>query len=350
MFSFALLIAATLHFMIPVALDILNIKGLVREYAQIYLSIISLGMPFNFLIFQVNAMIRSSGNSIIPMIILITANLFNAVISPFFIFGIGPFPEWGIFGAGFATALAQFLGAIIANFILFVKFHKIEISFKKFKVDFGIIYNILRLGVPASLQVNAVSVNRMVLTWMTNLFGANVLTTYMLGLRVDLLVFMSIFAVGAAVEITTGQNLGAKKIERVFQYHKSAVKQLSVLIFSLGIVVFFGGEYFARIFTDNQDIIDKMSVYLKIISFSYVFFAIGIISIRVISGAGDYFRSFKLVAAVLFIIQTPLAYILSNATPLDHRGIWYGILASQIAFAIIAIQALKKRKWINAKV
>jgi len=350
MLIFGIIVAIALYFSIPILLDILNISGKVREFASSYLGIIIIGMPFNFIIFEVNSLIRSSGNSFIPMMILIIANVLNAILSPFFIFGLLSFPKWGVYGAGFATMLAQLLGSIIAFLILLIKYKKIEINFNKFRFDFSIIYKILGLGIPASLQVLSISVNRMVLTWMTNLFGTTILATYMLGLRVDLLVFMTIFAVGASIEIVTGQNIGADKPERIFKYHKSAVKQLSILMLGFGVIVFFFGRYFAMIFTNDADLIGKIAVYLKITSFSYVFFAIGIVSIRVISGAGDYFRSLKIVFFIIYVVQLPLTYGLSKYTGLNYTGIWIGILISQVMFSVVGLISLHKKKWLNVKI
>ncbi len=348
-FIFGIVIAIAIYLSIPLLLNLLNITGNVRLFAYSYLNIIIIGMPFNFIIFQVNSMIRSSGNSFIPMLILIIANVLNAILSPFFIFGLLSFPQWGVYGAGFATMLAQLLGSIIAISILIIKYKKIQINFHKFRFDFSIIYKILVLGVPASLQILSISINRMILTWMTNLFGTTILATYMLGLRVDLLVFMTIFAVGASIEIATGQNIGANKLERVFKFHRSAIKQLTILMLAFGIIVFFFGKYFAMVFTNDINLINEISTYLKITSFSYVFFAIGIISIRVISGAGDYFRSLKIVFFIIYIIQLPLTYGLSKYTDFGHIGIWIGILISQILFSIVGIMSLNKKKWLNVK-
>jgi putative MATE family efflux protein len=349
MILFAVLISITLYFLMPFVLDLMQIKGTVRNMSIEYLSVILIGLPFNFIIFQINSMIRSTGNSVIPMVILITANVINAVLSPLFIFGIGFFPEWGVAGAAVATAIAQITGSILALTVLTVYFKKIHISFNRFSFDFFILKKIFRLGIPASLQLIAVSLNRMVLTWLTNSFGTAVLTTYMIGMRVDLFVFMSIFAVGAAIEIITGQNLGAKKIERIFEYYKSAIKQLSFLIIFFGIVIFLSGEYIALVFTKNTEIIMNVKEYLRINVFAYIFFAIGIISVRVISGAGDYIRSLILVVIVLYLFQLPIAYLLSKTAFFDYQGIWYGILASHVFFSIIGISSLYNRKWIKVK-
>ncbi len=209
---------------------------------------------------------------------------------------------------------------------------------------------IIRLGIPSSLQMFAVSISRMGIFKIAGTFGTTALTAYTLGLRVDLFVFMFVFATGIAVEIATGQNLGAGNIKRIFQYHRAAIKWLTAIMFVLAIAVFFGGGKFAALFTNNQDIIDATSNYLHITVFAYIFFSIGVISTRVISGAGAAFQSMAIVGGSLLFIQVPVAYVLSKFTPLGQKGIWIGIAASYVVFALIAWIRMQGRSWLKARV
>lgn len=350
MLIIAIILATFFYFFSPLILKLMNIKGEVFVLSVQYLSMIVFGIPANFLIFHINAIVRASGNSVFPMTILITANVLNAIIAPFLIFGIGPFPRMEIYGAGLAAAIAQNLGFLIALFFILKKFAPIELELKSLKIDNLIFKKIIKIGVPATLQLIAVSVNRIILTSIANMFGVTVLTTYMFGLGVDLFVFMSIFAVGAAIEIITGQNLGANKIDRIFKYHMSSIKQLTVLLVVLIILVFLAGEYFTSIFISDSVLIKEIVIYLRIAVFSYIPFAIGIVSLRVISGSGDYARSLRIVLFIFFGVQLPICFILSNYTSLSYMGIWYGILLSQLVFAFVSLRILYKKKWISTKV
>lgn len=350
MLIISVILAIIFYFTSPQILELMRIKGEVYDLSVQYLSMIIFGIPANFLIFHINAIVRASGNSVFPMTILITANVLNAIIAPFLIFGLGPFPRMEIYGAGLATAIAQNVGIMIALAFILKKYTPIELELKSLKIDLDIFKKILKIGVPATLQLIAVSVNRIMLTSIANMFGVTVLTTYMFGLGVDLFVFMTIFAVGAAIEIITGQNLGANKIDRIFAYHKSSIKQLSVVMILLIIVVFIAGEKFTLIFINDPVLIEEIVIYLRITVFTYIPFAIGIVSLRVISGSGDYNRSLRIVLFIFFAVQLPLCYILSQFTPLDYFGIWYGILFSQIVFALISLRILYKKKWISIKV
>ena len=350
MLALSTAIALVLYFNLNSIFFMMGIKGKVAFLAKTYMTSILLGVPFNFAIFQVNSMLRSSGDSFVPMIILIATIVMNAIFAPFFIFGLGPFPMMGVYGAGLATALSECLGAILSLIAIMRKSSKVHLSFTNFKIDTSIIWNIIKLGFPASLQMISISLSRLVISAIAVSFGTNVLTTYTIGLRLDLFIIMIVLAVGAAIEIITSQNIGAGKPERVFKFHKSAVIQLSVLMIAVGVLVFLFGENVARIFTKSTTIIQEAGNYMRIMSMSYLFFAIGLISVRVISGSGDYMRSFRIFAIMLFAIQVPLAYLLSNYKPLSENGIWIGMLLGQIAFSIISLMSLWKKKWMRISV
>jgi putative MATE family efflux protein len=330
--------------------DIVRLMNLDKQVAPMvinYIHSIVCGIPATFLIFHLNAIVRASGNSVFPMIILISANFLNVIIAPFLIFGIGPFPRLEMEGAGLSTAIAQNLGLVLAITGILKGQVSIKLKFKGVKFDYQMYWRIFKLGFPATLQILSVSINKLFMIALANSFGVMVLTTYMFGGSVDMIIFMSIFAVGAAVEIITGQNLGAGKIDRIFAYHRSAIKQLSYLLLVLVVLIFAFSAYFISLFISDMKLISEIEIYLRIAVFAYLPFSVGIISLRVISGSGDYFRSFRLVTFIFFAIQLPFAYFLSEYTSLNHYGIWYAILISHIVFAVLALISLYGEKWLK---
>lgn len=349
-FVIGVLLAAMLIIALPYILDLMGIKGEVNKYAGEYLDAVLIGLPGNFMMFQISSFVRSSGNSTFPMYLLVFSVIANAVIAPFLIFGIGPFPRLEIAGAGYATAAAQYLGAIAGLIGLRMNMTPVRIVIRNFRLDLGIIKQITKLGVPSTFLFMIMSINRLVLTKFAALFGDNVLTAYTIGLRLDLFMFMSIFATGIAIEVTTSQNIGANQMPRVFNYYWSAVRQLSLLMLILGVAVFFWGENFARIFTEVPEIIRETGDYLRITSLSYIPYAIGIISIRALNGTGDTKRSILLALSVLLLIQVPLVYLLSGPFSFAQDGIWMGITVSYILYAVLGIRMFGSRKWLKVKV
>lgn len=346
----SVLVTSLFDLLIRPILNLMNIDSAISDLIINYFDGVKYGIPATFLIFHLNSIVRATGNSSFPLIVLIIANLINAIIAPFLIFGWGPFPRFEMFGAGISTTIAQYLGLIIALIGILKNYVDIKFNFKQYRPDWQLFGNIIKLGFPASLQIISISVNRMLMLTLTNTFGTIVLTTYMFGVGVDLLVFMSIFALGAAIEIITGQNLGANKIDRIFDYHKSAIKQITRLLVLITILVFVFGANFVSIFVNEERLINEIEIYLRIASIAYIPFAIGIFSLRVISGSGNYYRSFRIVAFIFFGIQLPCAYLLSNYTGLGHYGIWVAILVSHLAFAVLALYSMLNRKWIRTQV
>lgn len=349
MINFSVIIVVSLYLLLPLILSKLGISPEVNSYAQVYFSGLALGIPFNFLVFQINAILRGVGNSIYPMYILIIATVLNAIITPILMFGIGNFEGLGFYGSGLGTSVAQLLGFLIGMYVLFGKYSPIQLKLNGLKLNWGLFWRIVKIGFPASLQLIIVSINSMAIAALANLFGTKVLTTYIFALRVDLFIMMSIFAVGASIEVITGQNLGAGNISRIIQFHKSAIKQLSFILFILALGVFIFGDRFAYIFTSDVEIAIELGEFFKISAWYYIPFAVGIISIRVISGAGDYLRSFYITLIGLVLVQLSTSYLLSQFLD-DPIGIWYGLAIGMFVFMAISLWQYRKKTWITKKV
>ena len=353
MLVFSSLLAIVLGIFLPQTLQLLGLDKDPEVYnlTKVYLFALLFGVPGNFVTFQINAIVRSSGNSVYPMIILLLTTVINAILAPLLIFGFGPISAMGMMGAGIATASAQLIGGIVSLSLILTGKSGLHLVFDRFRFDFPLIFRIIKQGIWSSLQMFAVSVSRISLFKIAAIFDPKVIVAaYTLGLKVDLFAFMSVFAVGIAVETATGQNLGAKNYNRIFAFHKSAVKQLTILLSILAIIAFLVGEQFALIFTKDPEIIDATVKYLQIACFGYIFFAFGFVNIRVISGAGATMRSMIIVASTLIGVQVPTAYALSHFTPLRETGIWIGVVISYIALTIVGYQQLKAKSWLKTAI
>lgn len=344
------MLAAALYYLLPYILPRLAKDPAVERLAYIYMSALVFGIPGNFITFLVNAIVRSSGNSVLPMTILFTTTIINAILAPILIFGIGPVPELGIQGAGIATAIAQLMGAAISLWVMISGKSDIRIIRDKLKIDFSLLWRIVKQAVPASLQMFSVSATRISLFGLAASFGTPVIAAYTLGLKVDLFVFMSVFATGVALEIATGQNLGAKRPERIWLFHRAALRQLIVVIAFLGVCAFFFSGKFAELFTRDAAVIGETVSYLHIVTFGYLFFAIALTTTRVISGAGAAFRSMVIVAGSLLFLQLPACFILAKFTPLNQQGIWVGIVTGYALFMVIALINLYRKKWLAVNI
>jgi len=349
MFFYSIFISISFYFTLPYLLDFMGYSGSLKANILIYMSAIIFGFPFNFLTFQINAMVRSIGNTTYPMMILLLTVFLNALFTPMLIFGWGFIPALGLYGGGLSTSIAQFIGCVISITALIKNYTPIEFNYSGLTFDKNAIKLIFSKGIASTFQYLSLSSNRLIIFALANTFGANIVASYTLGLSVDLFVFMPVFATGIGIEIITGQNIGAKKYDRIFLYFNSAVKQLGILMLVMGFVSYNYGGYFASLFTNNQEVIKNTSLYLQTTSFSYLFFAVGILTTRVFSGAGDTMRSLSIVSIFIYLIQIPLSYLLSIYFNLGPKGIWISISVSLLCFAILGISQFYKKDWLKIK-
>lgn len=350
MASLSALVTVAMFVIMPWVPSIMRMSEQVSPLALQYMQMLYLGFTFNLVSFQIFAVIRSVGNSVFPMVVLLLTTVINAALAPFLIFGIGIFPQLGLAGAGLATAIAQMVGCGIGLYLVVSGRTSLHLSFSKFQPDFKLLAQVARLGLPSSIQMLSVSINRAMIFILVGGYGTSVTAAYTLGLSLDMVVFMSVFAFGVALEVATGQNMGAGKIERAIAYHRSAVKQMGILMLALAVVIWFFGRYFIGIYTNVPETAKEGLLYLHTTVFGYLAFAIGLVTIRAISGAGAPYLSMIITVGCLLCFQLPASYVLSHPLSLGPQGVWYGILAGYILFAVVALWVHRLGGWRTAKV
>ncbi len=348
MFLAGVILGIILYAAMPFLLHLLGLKGEVEMYALAYMSMVLFAFPANLLIFQINSIARSAGNSMFSMRVLVISALLNIAFAPVFIYGIGPIPALGMYGAGLATALAIITSCSIAVWNIFNDRSGLRIRLNLALPHWKIVRQILTLGVPTSLQMLCISSTRVSIYGIVSSFGLATTTAYTLGTRMDFLIFMPVLAFGIAMETITAQNLGAQQPERVIQFYRTAVWQVSALAASIGSLIFLGSNTFAQIFVKDAAVLSAVHSYLSVSIFGYPLLVLGVLSIRVLSGAGKPFVSLGIVFFSFLCTQFPAAYILSHYTSLQSSGIWFGVLTSYCCFAGSSAIFVAQKRWIQA--
>ena len=341
----AALVTAVMYGLLPVIPTIMQMDTTVETLSMEYLSMLLIGFTFNLMNFQMFSIVRSTGNAVFPMTVLVITVVLNAIIAPFLIFGLGPFPELGMRGAGLATALSQISGTAIALTALVRGWTNIHLDFTQFRLDAGLLRRVAKQGLPASLQMLSVSLNRAAIFAIVAGFGTNVTAAYTLGLNIDMMVFMSVFAMGIAVETATGQNLGAQQSERVRMIHRSAITQIGILMLLLAVVVWLFGTEFVKLYSQQPETIAEATQYLNITVIGYVFFSTGLLTVRVLSGAGAALLAMSITAGSLLGIQLPLALILGYGLAMGPLGVWIALAIGYAIFTLISLVIFRRNRW-----
>lgn len=310
--------------------------------ASAYLKINFIGMLFLFGYNFIGTVYRSVGDSKTPLYFVLTAVILNTILDPVFISVFG----WGIEGAAYATILSQGvafgLGVYFTVTKNLVPFSKPSLPSKQ---EVG---SILKLGIPAGLQMSVISAGSMAIMSVVASFGAPVVAGYGASQRLDSLIMLPAQALGVAVNSMAGQNIGANKWERV---HKITfygfIYNLGVMIV-LASIMFLFATYGIRLFIQEPDAVEFGTKYLKMVAFFYPFLGINFILNGAVRAAGAMFQVLILNIISFWILRFPLTYTMSSIY--GEKGIALGIGISFVISSLFAFLYYRFGRWRRAKV
>jgi putative MATE family efflux protein len=303
-----------------------------------FLQITFIGFVFVFGFFVYQSLTRGLGVVQVPMLIVAVTVLLNFVLDPLFIFGWGPIPAMGVAGAAMATLCTQALAAAIGFALLFSGRHGLRPGLADFRPDLPLLGKTIRLGVPASVEQSMRALALFVMTLLVSSFGNIAVAAYGVGVRI--ITFVIIPAMGLAMATTTivGQNIGAGKPERAERTNAIACLMSFSIPTAAGVLLYIFAVPLATVFVPRSEAaIAESSQFIRIMSL-----AIGCIGFQhvingTLRGAGNTLAAMVLSIIAAWVIQFPLAYILSRHTSLGINGIWWAYPISMTASAIISL-------------
>lgn len=331
-------------------LRLLQASDAVLAEGSIYLKVLLLGAITTTLLFLGGAILQGAGDTITPMIIMSLTVIANIILDPLLIFGLLGFPRLEVVGAALATVIAQALGSIWIIHILMRGKSKIHIKFLKFRINLDTIWQIIKIGVPSSVQMFLRNLMSMVLIGIVASFGTFAVAAYGIGVRLRMVVLLPAFAFGAAASTLVGQNLGAKSPKRARLAALRATLINALIMTAIGVLFFVFADNIIAIFNNNPDVIRLGTRYLKITSLFFPAIALGVVLGRSLMGAGDTIAPMFISLVSLWGLQIPLALGLSKYTALGVNGIWWAIAAASLVNGLLTLIWFETGKWKKKKI
>jgi putative MATE family efflux protein len=239
----------------------------------------------------------------------------------------------GLNGAAWASVIAQAISLTFGVIYLNRKNHLVAINLRKLTFDKHIILLICKIGFPSTIQQSLVSIGQAFVTTYVNFFGASAIAAFGAAGRIDMVATMPAIAIGMAATALTGQNLGAQKPERVKEIFKWALLLGTVISGIVAIFAFSFPRLILSVFIHHEPVLDIGVTYLHIVAPCYFLFALMFVSAGVVNGAGQTLVPMLLTLISLWVVRVPLAWYLSQHTPLATKGIW---IAMATGFAVTA--------------
>lgn len=337
------------YFLSPWLLEVLGAKPEVVVLGTGYLRITFIGVIVMFYGFLISAILQGAGDAATPMVILVIATLLNIILDPILIFGIGIFPKLGVNGAAWATVITRAIGSIIALEVLLRGRSRIHVRLKNFKIDWSTIGSILMIGFPASVQMTLRGMVGIVLIAVVASFGTFAVAAYGVGLELFMIAMMPGFALGMAAATLVGQNLGAEHPDRAVASAWTTVAYYEGFMLLMCIIFILFAPYLIMMFNTEPEVVRIGSNYLRITALGTIFIAPALVLGRSMAGAGDTTSPLVITFITLWIVQIPLAVILSRTT-LGLNGVWIAMLLAYFAQACMAVSWFMVGRWKVKKV
>ena len=264
-------------------LEIMQTPVDTMNYSVIYLNTFLAGLVFCVFYNMFSGVFRALGDSKTPLYVLIFCSILNILLDLLFVIVI----PMEVFGVAFATVLSQGISALVLGCLLYKKFKDEKISKK---LDFKMIGDIFKLGIPAGLQSVMYSLSNMLVQSTVNTFGDITVTAWSAYLKIDGILDVFASALGSTAITFVGQNKGAGNIKRV---KESVVKIIfityAVITPIIAIFVLFRTDLLSM-FTDTTEVIDVAKTLFFVIMPMYLLGVPNYICSQAVRGLGQSFK------------------------------------------------------------
>lgn len=306
---------------------LLGAKGIVLEYIYDYMSVWYLGVPFVVLPMVGNNIVRATGDTFTPGMLMVASAVINTVLDPLLIFGYGPFPELGIKGAALATVIARSVSMVIILIVLIKREKIITIHPGSLKKVFEVWRKVFYIAGPATLGLLITPLSLAVITKIVSSFGAEAVAAFGVASRVEMFALMVISALGSVMIIFIGQNLSRNAFPRIFQALRYASRFSLMWGGLVLLLLLFFGQFIASVFTKDAQVIATARQYFYIIGASYGFQGLVMLSTAAYNGLNKPYPSTIFIAIRTLGIFVPLAWLGSEL--LGLQGVmWAGCIAN----------------------
>ncbi len=330
----------------PTLLRLMGVAPDVYAGALGFMRVSFIALIFNFTFFVFQAIMRGVGNVTLPIYIVSGTVLLNFVLDPLLIFGWGPIKAYGVMGAAIATLSTQGIAAIIGMAVLWLGKSGVHVRRKDFIPDFEYIQRAFLLGFPASIEQSARALGLTMMTFLITSFGTLAIAAYGVGSTVLQVIMIPAMGLSMAVSTLVGQNIGAGNVDRAARIGRLGAWLGFGMLTGLGVVVFlFASQIISFFIPGAPDVIAAGSVFLRIVALSWGFMGAQLALTGVLRASGNMVTAMILTLVSQWVLQFPLAYILSKHTALGTVGIWWAFPISSIIIALVTVGIYARGDW-----
>ncbi|WP_144610869.1 MATE family efflux transporter [Bacillus cereus] len=332
------------------AMDIMRLMGTPENIIDIsvhYARILFISMPVLFLYFAYTTFMRGTGDSKTPFYFLIVSTALNMILLPILIFGWLGAPKLDVYGAAYASVISTVITFIVMLVYLKKKNHPLQLDStvrKYLRMDGELLKLLLRLGIPASINMILVSLSEIAVIAFVNRYGSDATAAYGVVNQVASYVQMPAVSLGITVSIFAAQSIGANQFDRLQKVVKAGIIMNYVIGGVLISLIYLFSRDILSLFLTSPTTIEIAHSLVMITLWSYLIFGHAQIISATMRASGTVLWPTVIGVVSIWLVEVPVAYYLSYHTSLGIEGIWIGYPAAFIV-SLILQYAYYKLSW-----
>lgn len=329
-----------LFFVFIFKFEVFGQSAKVNAIASRYLLIVNFTTPAMIFFTAGRQLLEGMGKTVPGMVINIGALVLNVFLNDVFIYGKFGLPAMGITGAALATSISR-LSMLIAVYIYIYRNRSLMAMFKQNShleaANTNYISPILKVGVPASLQIFSEAAAFSVAHIMSGWLGEIELAAHQIAINLASITFMAIAGISAAGTVMLGFGLGAKNKPQIVLNGRTILGLSVVLEICFLLFFLFLHKQLPLLYTTQKEVIAMSSMLILLAVFFQLSDGMQNVAVGLLRGLQDVRIPATLAFISYWLVMIPACYVLAFKTSLGVRGIWIGFVIGLSTASILLL-------------
>lgn len=328
-------------------LRLLNTPDTIIGWCNSYLMILFMGIIGCAFYNILGGILRGLGDSISALVYLLIATVLNIILDYIFV----AYFNLGVAGVALATVIAQMVSALLSLRKLCRMKEVFDMKKEYLLPEKKYMWDLIRLGLPSGVTQAIFSFSMIIVQSLTNSFGEMFIAANVIVMRVDGFAMMPAFSFGTAMTTYSGQNVGARRMDRVVKGAKQGTAIAVGTSTAITILILLFGRYLMAIFTSIPELVELSFSMMKILAVGYIAMEVTQCLSGVMRGAGDTVTPMWISMVTTVVIRVPLAYGVAWMTKSDSMPngnsacIFISLLISWVLGACITSLCYRAGRW-----
>lgn len=331
----------------------LGAETAIQPYAKAYLCTVGAFLPLSMASAMYSSIFRCSGNVVIPSIMNVGMCLLDVVFNFFLIYPtrtIGGVTVWGaglgVKGAALGTGLAQACVGIALLLCLLRRRGPLRLQGgERWRFTKNCMHNALVLATPAALERTTLCLAQIVMTSVVTGMGSVAMAANYVAVQTEGICYLPAYGVAAAATALVGQSIGAGRPDMAKRFAYGTTTLGFCLVLGMAGLLFAFAPALTRLLTPEAEVIALSTQVLRIVAFSEPLFAVSIVVIGALRGAGDGKGPFLINTVSMWGIRVLTVLLWTRAYGVV--GVWATMAAELCLRGIFFLIRLLRGRWLH---